>query len=190
MLPTADWVLTAPIPTDFPSVSPSSFGASLAAVLVHDLIPPALPSQPCSLCSPRSSDPPCSPHSPTFPSLSSSLRFPSQPRSPHSLAAPVPLTATLPSQPRCPRSPLPGLTMARGPARPTSARALPATSAASITLLAPVTSRPRAAQRPAYVISPAPPYWLRAAPPSFERAAGRCCDVGGGVAVSGAVSPL
>lgn len=45
--------------------------------------------------------------------------------------------------------------MTRGPARPTSARARPANSAASITLLARVTSCPRAANAP--LTSPRPP---------------------------------
>lgn len=89
--------------------------------------------------------------------------------SPH---GPVPLTAPLPHSPRSthglPAPAPPALTMARGPARPTSARALPATSAASIALLARATSLPRATQRPAHVASPSPPpSWLRAAPPSF-----------------------
>lgn len=82
--------------------------------------------------------------------------------------------------------------MARGPARPTSARARPATSAASIALPARVTSRLRAAQRPAHVASP-PPLPPRRHPCYGQRrhlSSGRRGGVGGGVAVSWLVSPL
>lgn len=71
--------------------------------------------------------------------------------------------------------------MTRGPARPTSARARPANSAASITLLARVTSCPRAANAPS----------RRLAPPAAILVTGKAAIfLAGAGAVSGAVSPL
>lgn len=61
-----------------------------------------MPSQPRSVCSVHSPDPPCSPHSPV--PLTVQLHvFPSQPRSPHSRAPPFPPFHSRPPRPRSPR---------------------------------------------------------------------------------------